>query len=409
MIKLYAQMALSSISRAKWRSFLTTLGVVIGVLSVIMIFALGEGFKRQVAGELKDLGSDIVVVRSGNIVEKDSDGNVTKINLQDVFAQSTLTEADVETVKAVADVSFVAPSAYISGSLLTDENKSPSEQPAVIGTTPQIRDVLARDVETGEFFTTPELNKNIAVLGSTLADELYGEDSVVGREITINGAEFVVRGVMERVDPSPLDLVNTDYNKAVYIPIGAAKALNGGTITIREITARLNSSDNTTNVAKTIDTALQTKKGGSRNYSVLEAKDFVGVLDQVFDVLTRFVAAVAAISLFVGGIGIMNIMLVSVSERTKEIGIRKSIGATNQQILGQFLVEAIILTMMGGVIGVLTAMATAAFMRLYTDIHPFISPRVVLLALGVTLAVGVIFGIVPALKAARKDPIESLR
>jgi putative ABC transport system permease protein len=409
MIKLYVQMATASIGRAKLRSLLTMLGVIIGITSVVMIFALGEGFKRQVAGELKELGSDMVVVRSGNIIERDDKGNVSKVNLADVFTQSVLTEVDLEEVKKIPGVAYAAPIAFVSAPITNDEGRSLTSETAIIATTPQIREVFSRDVETGEFFTTPELGKNLAVLGPDAARDLFGEDSPVGRIIRIKNTDFIVRGVMERANPSPLDLVNTDYNAAVYIPLGAARALNGGSLGIREIDIKLNDADTSTESVAAINAAVLALHGGSQDFSVLEAKDFVGVLDQVFGVLTTFVGAVAGISLFVGGIGIMNIMLVSVSERTREIGIRKSIGATNQQILGQFLVEAIILTLMGGLIGIALSLVMSGLLRLYTDINPYVEPIVIGIAVAVTLLVGMVFGLVPALKAARKDPIESLR
>jgi putative ABC transport system permease protein len=402
-------MAMSSIRRAKWRSLLTMLGVIIGVTSVVMIFALGEGLKRQVSGELKDLGTDSVVVRSGNIIDRNSNGKVTKVNLRDVFTQSVLTDNDTEQLKTVQGVSYVAPIAFVSAPVVSDDGKALSGSSVIIATTPQIREVLNRDVETGEFFTTPELAKNLVVLGPDVAKELFGEESVVGRILKIKNTEFIIRGVMVRTKPSPLDLVNTDYNKAIYIPLTAAKSLNGGSLGIREIDIKLEDAKKADTVVKQINATVLTTHGGVQDFSVLEAKDFIGVLDQVFGVLTTFVAAVAGISLFVGGIGIMNIMLVSVSERTREIGIRKSVGATNQQILGQFLVEAVILTLLGGTIGVVISLLLTTGLRLYTEVHPFVEPRIVGIALGVTLTVGIVFGIVPALKAARKDPIESLR
>lgn len=409
MIKLYAQMAMSSIGRAKMRSLLTMLGVVIGITSVVMIFALGEGLKRQVAGELKDLGTDLVFVRSGNLVERDDDGKVVKVNISDVFTQSILTEQDVEAVKAIPGVSYAAPIAFVSAPITNDEGAALTGDTAIIATTPQIRDVLNRDVETGQFFTTPELSKNLVVLGPDVAEKLFGEDPPIGRILKIKNTDFVIRGVMEKSKSSPLDLVNTDYNGAIYIPLGAAKNLSGGVLGIREINIKLEDATAASSTVKVINQKVLELHGGSQDFSVLEAQDFVGVLDQVFGVLTTFVGAVAGISLFVGGIGIMNIMLVSVSERTREIGIRKSVGATNQQILGQFLVEAIILTMIGGVIGIVISLLVSTGLRLYTDIHPYVDPRIVLAAIAVTLIVGVTFGIVPALKAARKDPIESLR
>ena len=409
MIKLYTQMAMSSIGRAKWRSILTMLGVIIGITSVVMIFALGEGLKKQVAGELKELGSDIIVVRSGNLVEKDASGKVIKVNIGDVFTQSVLTEQDVEATKAVPGVSYVAPIAFVSAPVVSDDGTSLSGDVTIVATTPQIRDVLNRDVETGEFFTTPDLNKNLVVIGPDIAKRLFGEDSAVGRIIKIKNTDFIIRGVMEPVKPSPLDLVNTDYNSALYIPLGSAKNLSGGTLGIREINLKLDDATASNETSKLVNQKVLELHGNSQDFSVLVAEDFVGVVDQVFSVLTTFVGAVAGISLFVGGIGIMNIMLVSVSERTKEIGIRKSIGATNRQILGQFLVEAIILTMIGGFVGIVISLLISTGMRLYTDIHPYVEPRVVLGAVAVTLGVGIVFGIVPAVKAARKDPIESLR
>ena len=173
MIKLYTQMAMNSIGRAKMRSLLTMLGVIIGITSVVMIFALGEGLKRQVAGELKDLGSDLVVIRSGNIVERDQAGKVTKVNISDVFTQSILTEKDLDAVKAIPGVSYAAPIAFLSAPIVTQDGKALSGDSAIIATTPQIRDVLNRNVETGEFFTTPELAKNLVILGPDVAKELF--------------------------------------------------------------------------------------------------------------------------------------------------------------------------------------------------------------------------------------------
>jgi putative ABC transport system permease protein len=409
MIRLYFQMATSSISRARWRSALTMLGVVIGIVSVVMIFALGDGLKKQVAGDLRELGSDLVIVRSGNLVERSSGDKITKINIRDAYTQSILTEKDLEAVKAMPEVSVAAPIAIVSGSIQSEDGKQPKASSSIIATTPQIRDILVRDVEQGEFFTSQELAKNLVVLGPGVSKDLFGDDSPVGRIIKIKNTDFVVRGVMAKAKTSPLDVVNVDYNNSVYIPIGAGKSLNGGVALIREIDVRLKDTVTPSAAAKSIYATVLASHGGVKEFTVLEARDFIGVLDKVFSVLTTFVAAVAGISLLVGGIGIMNIMLVSVSERTREIGIRKSIGATNHQILGQFLVEAVILTLIGGFIGVAISLLLSAAMRLYTDIHPFVEPAVVGFALMVTFIVGVVFGIVPALKAARKDPIESLR
>jgi putative ABC transport system permease protein len=410
MIKLYYSMALNSIKRNKTRSFLTTLGVVIGVTSVVMIFSLGEGLRRQVAGELGGQNSDLIVVRSGNLLNRSPDGSVTGVNLSDVLAAPTLKDEDVEVIKAIEGVASVAPSAVLSGEVSAKESgKTLGADGSVLATTPQIRDISGIDVETGQFFTTPELERNLAVLGPDAASALFGEDPPVGRIIVIRSTEFIVRGVMKRNPTSPLDIINTNYNNTVYIPLGAGRKLASGQLAIREIGIKLASAESAPGIVGQIDTKLTQMHQGANDYSVLTQDDYAELLDRVFGVLTSFVAAVAFISLVVGGIGIMNIMLVSVSERTREIGVRKSIGANNQQILGQFLIEAVVLTCIGGIIGVgLSALLTVG-VRVYTDLDPYIELRVIGFAVLVTVAVGVVFGIVPAFKAARKDPIESLR
>lgn len=401
-------MAINSISRAKLRSLLTMLGVIIGVVSVVMIFALGEGLKRQVSGELTRGGDDKISVRSGMMIERDEVGRVSQVNVREALASSTLSDADVDTIKAMSGVRIVAPESYLSLTISDSTNERSVRNASVIGTTPQIIDAASIIVDDGEFFSSSDTNRAIAIIGSSVAKELFGEDRPVGRVVKIRNIDYVVRGVLREQVTGPLDIVTTNYNDSVLIPMGSARELSGSPLAIREIRVRTDEGVAPQVVSK-IDKALLELRQGSRDFSVLGAEDFVLVLGRVSGLITTFIGAVAGISLFVGGIGIMNVMLVAVSERTREIGIRKSIGATNQQILGQFLIEAVILTLLGGAIGVALAFSATGLLRLYTPLQPFIEWRVVASALGASLVVGVLFGMVPALKAARKDPIESLR
>ena len=409
MIHSYFPMAVDSIRRAKWRSFLTMLGIIVGIVSVVMIFSLGEGIKRQVAGQLGELGSDLIIVRSGKLINRSADGKISSVNWSAAFGQNTLTENDLESLKALTSLRAAAPLTQIVGQVQSDTGVSVDASSQVLATTPQIRDILNLDVDTGEFFTTPDSNKNVVVLGPAVKARLFGDDPAVGHVVNIRGVPFVVRGVMPETKASAISITNTDYNQALFIPFTAAKSLVGGNLTIREIQLKLSADVPAKDAVAQINATLLESHGKTEDFTVLEPKDFVGVIDRAFELMTTFIAAVAGISLIVGGIGIMNIMLVSVSERTREIGIRKAIGATNQQILGQFVVEAVMLSFFGGVFGVIGSFIGTAVVRYYTPLKPVLVPNVVGVALAVAVVVGVVFGIAPAIKAARKDPIRALR
>jgi len=410
MIGIYTSMALVSLKRSKWRSLFTMLGVVIGVVSVVMIFALGTGLKKQVVGQFGDLSNDLIVVRSGKLITRGPSGVAESVNWSALFTQPTLSEKDMEEITSHTNVALAAPIAPITGSVTTSGGETLTEQSSIVATNSNLPEILDQEVAEGVFFTKDEENRNLIVIGSSIARKLFGTDPAVGRVLRINSTEFVIRGVMA---PAPSVIIGTttlNYNEAIYVPIGAARIMHGSTpLPIREISIQLRDGDLAGQSRQEIESALLRTHGGVEDFSVLTSRDFVGALDQVFSILTAFVASVAAISLFVGGIGIMNVMLVSVSERTREIGIRKSVGATNQQILGQFLIEAITLSFIGGVIGVLISLGLTGAFTLYSDLRPILEPRVIGVALLVAMGVGVFFGIVPALKAARKDPIESLR
>ena len=409
MINSYFPMAIGSIKRAKWRSFLTMLGIIVGVVSVVLIFSLGEGIKRQVSSQLGQLGSDLVVVRSGKLINRDESGAIANINWSAAFGQNTLSEQDYEALKKLPGLRAVAPLTPIIGQVESEAGVAIDASSQVLATSPQIRDIVNEDVESGEFFTTPDSNKNVVVLGPAVAAKLFGEDPAVGRIVNIRGVAFVVRGVMPEVKASAVSVISTDYNQALFIPYPAAKALVGGVLPIREIQLKLQDEATAKETLSNINASMIESHGRTADYSILEPKDFIGVIDKAFALLTTFIAAVAGISLVVGGIGIMNIMLVSVSERTREIGIRKAIGATNQQILGQFIVEAAVLSLMGGILGIAGSFIAGAAVRFYTPLRPVLVPEVIGIALLVSVVIGLFFGIAPAIKAARKDPIRALR
>jgi putative ABC transport system permease protein len=230
----------------------------------------------------------------------------------------------------------------------------------------------------------------------------------LGHAFTIGGEEFIVRGILEDFNNTPLS-DRANYNSAIFIPYDVAQKLTKDNAVVYEILAKTANENDIQPAIADIEKNLQASHGGQEDFSVLEPNEAVAVKNNVLTLMTGLISGVAAISLLVGGIGIMNVMLVSVTERMHEIGIRKAIGATNRQILSQFMIESSLLSLTGGIIGVVIAFALDGLLRFFTNLRPVITWEVVLIAFGVSLIVGIIFGSIPALKAAQKDPIEALR
>lgn len=406
-IKANIQMALSAIGAAKWRSFLTMLGVIIGVLSVVTIVSLGEGVKQQVARQISHTGSDLITVRGGRVASRGSDGRITDVNLLNLFSGSNLSDADYTTVKKASNVSLVSPFAVVNG-IPQVEGETSQNNVSVVATNHNGAEALNQDILYGAFFGQQQSKEGVAVIGKRAAEKLFKENVPLGRSFELRGKKIVVNGVLSEFEASPLT-PGIDYNNAIFIPYEFSKELLGGSLQPYQILVRPAATATPEQVSQEITNLLQESHGGQLDFSVLRAADNLDLANGVLTVLTSLVSAVAAISLLVGGIGIMNIMLVAVSERTHEIGIRKSIGATNRQILSQFLTEAVMLSSTGGLLGVLLSLLANYLLRVFTDLQPVITVPIMGVAVGVALLVGIVFGVTPALKAARKDPIDALR
>ncbi len=406
--------AITSVRDAKWRSLMTMMGVIIGIVSVVTVVSIGEGVKHQVVSQINHLGKDLITVRPGQIVNRDEHGTITGVNM---FAGYTTTgsldDEDVRTIEHSKGVKRAVPLSAVAGTVSYDNKPYPGV--TVIGTTPDLPAVLNQRVAYGDFFDTSDSNQNGAIVGANVARDVFGQDVPLGQSFDFQGQTFVIRGVFDIFKTSPLSL-EADFNQAVFIPYQVTQDLTSQKMSIYEILAQSQaggkspgekSSSNQT--AANITKNLRAAHGNQEDFTVLKQGDNLGVTNNILNLLTRLIGGIAAISLLVGGIGIMNVMLVSVTERMQEIGIRKAIGATSRQIMNQFLVEATVLSVVGGIIGVLVSLIINGVLRVLTDLQPIISWQVVALAAGVSLVVGIIFGTAPALKAARKDPIEALR
>ncbi len=404
MISGNALLAFKSIRTTKWRSFLTMLGIIIGVASVITTVSLGEGVKQQVSKQISQFGADLITIRAGQPKAQEKNGPLGVSFFNSV--SSSLTDNDVKVVNKTAGIKESAPLGLISAVPRYDNKEF--TKGLVISTSSTLPSLINQKVQYGSFFSVGDEGRNVAVIGQTVAQELFQENVPIGKTFELRGQEFIVRGVFDEFARNPIT-PNADFNNAVFIPYVTAKALIDGDPLVFQIFAKPNDAKKVQQVRNTLEQSLLASHDNQKDFTILTQGQTVQETSMTLSLITTLIAGVAAISLFVGGIGIMNIMLVSVTERTAEIGIRKAIGATNQQIMRQFLTEAVVLSFVGSIIGIIVSLIANFLIRLFTSLEPAINLKVSAFAILVALLVGIIFGVAPALNAARKDPIQALR
>ncbi len=396
------QMAGKTLVSNKLRSALTMLGIVIGNASVITMMGIGEGGQRFVNQELESLGPNVLFVIPGNRATMRISRDVPKTL---VYEDAKAIANQVPTVAAVTGE-------LNSRQVVTYRNQNTNVN--IIGTTPSF--LTVRDFETamGRFFTDLDMRRNnqVVVLGAELAERLFGNRNPVGEQLRVKNASFQVIGVLESKGSN----LGVNYDEAAVIPLMTmANRIVGRTSPYGlELTYLVVSAKN----AESVDAAkfqitnllrLRHKITGEDDFTINTQKDALQTVGQITGALTIMLAAIASISLFVGGIGIMNIMLVSVTERTQEIGLRKAIGATQQDILVQFMIEAVIVSVMGGVVGTAIGVSSILLVAAITPLEAAISPGAIATVVLVSGGVGLFFGVVPARRAAQLDPIVALR
>jgi len=400
-------MALGSIRTSRLRSFLTLLGVIIGVTSVITSVSLAEGVKRQISEETNKLGNDVLTIRPGKILNQDQQGFIIGINsLGGTSTTAQLTEADLKIVRDTPGVESSTALNLVTG-LPTYQDRNYNNA-ITIGTTPELPDMLSQEVEFGRFFNNSETDKKVAVIGRDVAQNLFDENVPLAKSFNFRGHDFVVYGIFERFESASLSQ-GIDFNNAIFIPYEIAKSVSGGTSQLYNILAQVDDVNKLDQVSEILSGNLVQSHAGQEDFSILKPEDTRAVTSTIIDLITAMIAGIAAISMLVGGIGIMNVMLVSVTERTREIGLRKAVGATDNQIMSQFMIEAAVLSVWGAFIGVLFSGLINLGIRIFTNLQPVIAWEVVLFACTISVIIGVVFGLAPAVKAARKDPIDALR
>jgi putative ABC transport system permease protein len=373
------------------RSFLTALGVVIGVMSVVLLVAVGTGARNVVTAGVEDLGANLLLVVPGGF---------------EFGAAPTLSKFTLDDVDAIDRQ--LAGRAAVSGNLASGETvraDGVSAFASVLGVTQDFDVVLNRQIARGEFLTESDVltGRRVAVLGASASAGLFPDVDPIGRSITIAGLRYRVIGEVERLGAS----LGVDRDAQVLLPITAAQRLFG-TRRVDTIFVTVTEAVDLDAVAAEIAAVLGDRLEPT-DFSVVSQEEILGVAGTILDTLTLVLAAIAGISLLVGGIGVSNIMLVSVSERTREIGLRKALGARTRDITLQFLVEAIVLCGVGGVIGIGVGVGLAAAAQAFTPLPADVTAWSVALAFGTSVGVGVIFGVFPARRAGRLDPVVALR
>ncbi len=399
------RLAWESIQKSKFRNLLTTLGIIIGVAAVVTTVSVGEGFKRQIQGQIKDFGQDLIIVRPGQ-AGRNVTGNKTADSLFPASSAGSLTDLDLNTIVDTAGVRFAAPISFVPGSPSFDGKEFASG--SVIATTSNLPELTNQKVAFGQFLSDADEGGKFVVIGKTVAEDLFNQNVPIGRSIDFRGEKLIVKGVFEEFKSNPFT-IGIDFNTAIFVPSSTGKALSQNSSQISQILVKPTDINQAQNVKQAIERNVYAARGGQKDILVLSQDDTLALTNNIVIIVTGLVTVMAGISLIVGGVGIMNIMIASVTERTQEIGIRKAIGATNRQILNQFLFEALLLSIFGSIFGLVIAGCISLALYVLTDLSPFIPWQVVLIAVGASVGSGILFGVAPAVKAARKDPIQALR
>lgn len=393
---------LKILSRNKLRSFLTALGVIIGVWAVILLVAIGNGLKVYIEEQFSELGTNLIFILPGAYF--DNQGKVRMSGDMGALGGAEFNEKDVQELKKVTGVKRVAPAAFKTAAAAFGRNQVLAD---VIGSTADLKETRKLEAEKGRFFTPAEekRGRKVVVLGSQIAEDLFDQEDPIEKKIEIDDRRFTVIGVLEKKGGGPMGGGGIPVDSMVYAPYKAV-----WTLTERKsfnfIFLEAENEKQVEALKKEAQKVLA-ERYNEEDFSIMEQTELLGMISEILGVLTAGLAGIAAISLIVGGVGIMNIMYVTVAEKTREIGLRKAIGATNKEIKNQFLTEAAILSLVGGIIGLfLSALSTLILNRFFPAKITFWS---IGLALLVSTGVGIIFGLAPARRAAKFSPVEALR
>lgn len=403
LLRMHIENAIESLRANRMRTFLTILGVVIGISSIVVIFALSGGANSIIQDQIKSGGGTIVVVRPKDISSSNKN-IINSVATSQNFLQSSLREDDFRNISKIKNIIATAPLASFNSKIKGDDKEITTN---ILASTPNLDQITGIKVAKGEFITNSS-NARTAVIGYQTAVSLFGSPHALGKYISIKGENFLIIGILEK-QSSIVNFSNIDFDNTIILNYDEVKNIMGSSPQIQQINIKFNTINNSDIVQHNIEEVMRNSHKGEIDYEILIGKNITHSSSDLISMGSAILALVASISLIVGGIGIMNIMLVNVSERTREIGIRKALGANNNQILLQFLIESLIISSVGGFFGYLLGYSFSFTVSIFLPVLPVISWQIMALAAGLSIIIGIIFGMYPAIRAARKDPIESLR
>jgi putative ABC transport system permease protein len=390
--------AFKSLASSWLRTTLTTLGMIIGVGSVALLISIGLGVEKDVTEQVQALGANLIFVVPGKL-EKNSTPNTLAL-----IGVSTLTERDVQALRTLNSIERVAPFIFVGGTV--DQDGKPHSA-FVIATSPDWFQMRPKPLAEGKLFTSANKDEQLCVMSERQRKAIFGERQAVGETILVQNVPFKVAGILKEEEGSSL-FGDTGFENMIFLPA----EVTGEKIPHTQINRILVQTDPKVSPDLALDEIAATIKkvhNGHEDFGVVTQRQLLGTIYRLMSIVTSLVAGISAISLVVAGIGIMNIMLVTVTERTHEIGIRKAVGAKKRDIFVHFLVEALVISFLGGMAGLASAIGIGGIVSRYSPLKPLLNGRVVLLSLGICVVVGLIFGTAPALRASRLSPIDSLR
>jgi putative ABC transport system permease protein len=391
-----------ALSSNKARSSLTILGIVIGIGSVIAMISIGQGSQASIQSNIEGLGSNLLTVSPG--FSQQNRGSVSSGR----GSAQTLKYSDAEAIKKISGIASISPEIRSRFQIVSSSGNNTNS--TVVGALPEYMKVRNVSAENGYFITSNQNQSmsRVAVLGPTTAEDLFGEENPIGKEIRINGNIFKVIGVLQSKGESGF----SNQDDIIIVPFSVMQKILSGTDYLSTIAVSVDNKDDMPQIKNEIISVIAIKHNvdpDSPDFSVSSQADILSALTEITNTFTIFLASIAGISLIVGGIGIMNMMLTTVTERTREIGLRKAIGAKKKDINLQFLTEAVMLTFLGGTMGIVLGWVVSILITKFSGTVTQISLWSVILAFGVSAMIGIIFGYYPARRASKLNPIEALR